>query len=361
MKILFITTSAINGGAQKHIRDMFISLSRRGEIVYLIAPQGWLTDELCEYESRLYKIGPSLKSQKKLVKIIKEIAPDVTNTFILSGGVMGTLAWKKVKCGKLFITVNNQVIYDGISFVGRMIYPVFYRWMAKYCRAFLVKSDSVSDEVKTIIHDKVPVLSIKNGVDFQKFDRNGMFADLRAEIGAGPEEKIVTSVAALERHKGQRFLIEAVALLKEYPIRLVLVGEGSDADELHQFVDSLGISARVSFLGRRSDINSILANSDVFVLSSLHEGLPNALMEAMSMGLPCVSTDVGGVRQLITDDDKGILVEPKSAVQIKNALCTLLDDSEKARQIGENAYTYMYQNFRQETVMEEMINIYNNY
>lgn len=361
MRILFVTTSSINGGAQKHIRDTFISLCQRGEEVYLIAPKGWLTDELADYESQLYKICPSLKTQKQLVKIIRKIMPDVVNTFILSAGVMGTLAWRRVRCGKLFVTVNNQVIYEGISHVARITYPMFYRWMAKYVCAFLVKSDSVSDEVRRIVYDRVPVVSIKNGVDFQRFNRNAEFSDLRAEFGARPDEIIVTNVAALEKHKGQRYLLEAVAQLKDYPVRLVLVGDGSDAEELYRFADSLGILGKVSFLGRREDINNILANSDIFVLSSLHEGLPNALMEAMAMRLPCISTDVGGIRQLVTDDKKGILVKPKSATQIKNALCLLFNKPEMAKEIGEHAYIYIYQNFRQECVIDELMKVYSDY
>lgn len=362
MKILFITSSSINGGAQKHIREMFVSLTKNGHDVYLAAPKGWLITELCEYKSRLYPISNLQKSLPLLRGIMQTIKPDITNTFILSGGIFGTLAWKKNKYGKLFVTVNNPVLYDGISLIKRIVFPNFYRWMSKYASAFLVKSNTVRDEVAKIINDSKPVLSIKNGIDFNKFDKNANYKDIRRSFSIQEDDIVITNVAVLDERKGQNYLIEAIVKLRQkYPVHLFLTGEGEYRVVLEEFVRRYKAKDFIHFLGRRSDINTILNNSNIFVLSSNHEGLPNSLMEAMAMGLPCIATDVGGVRQLITDMKNGIVVRPKSPSSIVKAIETIIKDNVLKNSIANEAYMTMYREYKQDIVAEDLMKIYSSY
>lgn len=362
MKILFVTSSSINGGAQKHIREMFLSLSNMGHNLYLAAPEGWLLDELSIYKDRLYQLSTLRMSKKKLEAIMDKIQPDVTNTFILSGGVLGVLAWKKKKYGKLFITVNNPVLYDGISVIKRILYPRFYRWMSGYASAFLVKSDTVRNEVKQVIKGDKQVLSIKNGVDFNKFNRFVSYPDIRMKLGIHHDEIVIANVAVLNERKGQHYLINAIAeLRKQYPVHLLLVGEGSFRETLENCVKEINAIEFVHFLGRRSDVNVVLANSDLFVLSSNHEGLPNSLMEAMAMGLPCIATDVGGVRQLITNSSQGFVIPPKNPQKIVAAITYYLDNKKVMKEVGKNAYEIICKNYEQQAVAKELLNIYKHF
>lgn len=362
MKILFITSSSINGGAQKHIGEMYKSLSTLGHDMYLVAPEGWLIDELASFGDKIIKMNCGVKSITELTEVIERIKPDVTNTFVLSGGVFGTAAWKRKKYGKLFITVNNPVIYPGISTARRILYPRMYRWMSRYASAFLVKANKVRDEVAEVIKNKKPVLSIKNGIDFNIFNKDMEYTDIRAEFGIIKEDVVITNVAALDERKGQQYLIEAaIELRKKYPVHIFLVGEGHDEERLKKLVKEKMAQSYIHFLGRRSDINVVLANSDIFILPSLHEGLPNALMEAMAMGLPCVAADVGGVRQLIDDGDKGIVIHSKSIKEIIYATKALIDNPEMAVMIGRNANEKMVKGFGQHKVATELLTIYKQY
>ena len=359
MKMLFITSSSINGGAQKHIREMFKSLSGLGHDLYLIAPSGWLTEELSAYEDKVIRMNLGLNTVYNLTDEIKKIKPDITNTFILSGGVFGTLAWRKKKYGELFVTVNNPVIYPGISTIGRILYPCLYRWMSRYASAFLVKSDMVRDEVATVIQHKTPVISIKNGIDFSIFDKDKEYQDIRYGLGIKEDDIVITNVAALDNRKGQEYLIvAAIELRKVYPIHVLLVGEGNDGERLKNIVKEKMADGYIHFLGRRSDINCILANSNIFVLSSIHEGLPNSLMEAMAMGLPCVATDVGGVRQLIDSADKGIVVRSESSDEIANAIEKVLANKELSMRMSQNAYQKMYEEYSQAVATRQLLSIY---
>lgn len=362
MKILFVTSSSINGGAQKHIRDMFIALTKMQNDVFIAAPNGWLLDELNDYKNKIIRMEASLRNVPQLSEVMHKISPDIVNTFILSGGCFGVAAWNKYKHGKIFVTVNNPVIYDGISIQGKLFYPQMYRWMSKSATAFLVKSDSVAEEVKTVIHNKKPVISIKNGIDFSLFDKSAKYNNLRAELGIKDSDYVVSNVAVLNERKGQQHIIDAVTRLrKKMPIHLLLAGEGPEEEKLKKQVSNLHAEEYVHFLGRRSDVNCILSNSNVFVLSSYHEGLPNALMEAMSMEIPCIATDVGGVKQLIEDGVSGLIIEPKSSIAIANAIVAYVEDKSMAAMYARHAYEKVYNEYRQQSVAEELEKIYINY
>lgn len=362
MKILFITSSSINGGAQKHIKEMFGSLSGMGHAVYLVAPEGWLLSKLEEYGDNIICQNNLGKNIRSLRNIIRQIRPDIINTFILSGGCYGTFAWKRDRIGKLFITVNNPVLYDGISKIRKVLYPIFYRWMARYATAFLVKSDKVKEEVMDLTFGKCPVLSIKNGMDFSIFNKNINMKNWRYEFEIGESEVVVTNVAALDVRKGQDYLIDAICCLRrKYKIHLFIAGEGEYRKILENKIKVLNAEKFVHLLGMRNDVNAILAHTDIFVLSSLHEGLPNSLMEAMAMGLPCIATDVGGVRQLIQNEDNGLIVQAKKSDELYNAIEMLINDDSLRNMIGENAYRKIYNEYKQECVAEELCQIYRKY
>lgn len=361
-KIVFVTSSAINGGAQKHIREMFVSMTDNGHEVFLVCPEGWLAEELNTYKRHIYTFVGYREGVGALSMLIDKEKPDITNTFILSGGVLGAIAWRKKRYGKLFVTVNNPVIYDGISCLRKIVYPRLYRWLCKYVSAFLVKSDAVGDEVSGTIRYKKPVISIKNGVDFRVFDKDAKYPDLRTQLGIPKEGIVITNVAVLNERKGQRHLIEAMAVLRrKYLAYAMIAGDGPIRKDLEDCAKQNRVDDIVHFLGRRKDVNSVLANSDIFVLSSYHEGLPNSLMEAMAMGLACVATDVGGVRQLIESQYDGIIIQPKSSEGIVNAVDWLIEHPRLMCEYGERAHKKMVGAYGQEAVTKELEEIYDKY
>ncbi|GBF33833.1 glycosyl transferase, group 1 [Desulfocucumis palustris] len=331
--------------------------------MYLIAPEGWLVDKLGDTPDRLFVTGLSRGTTGRVEEILNQIKPDIVNTFILSGGIYGYLAWKKKKNGHIFITVNNPIIYDGIKPLNRFLYPYFYRWMAKGCSVFLVKSDKVKDEVRRVVRNRVPTVSIKNGIDFSIYDRKKEYPDLRSEWNIPRDGFVISSVGALEVRKGHCYLIEAIAKLttEHKNLYCCIVGSGSEETNVRAQIQSLGVADRVLLLGRRSDINAVLGNSDVFALPSLHEGLPNALMEAMAMGLPCVATDVGGVRELIPDTTLGSVVPPKSAEDLYRELGRYLGDPGLRRATGERAYEKMNSEFSLQAATENLLSVYLQY
>jgi glycosyltransferase involved in cell wall biosynthesis len=144
---------------------------------------------------------------------------------------------------------------------------------------------------------------------------------------------VIGTVGRMDSYKGQAYLIGALpVVLIEFPdARFVLIGDGPERECLQSSAERLGVGDRVSFLGTRSDVSVLMSQLDLFVLPSLLEGFPNAVLEAMAARLPIVATRVGGVPELIEDGRTGLLVEPGSAQALAEAIIRIWTDHDLRR------------------------------
>jgi sugar transferase (PEP-CTERM/EpsH1 system associated) len=170
------------------------------------------------------------------------------------------------------------------------------------------------------------VMSICNGVDTERFSPGGR-QTARAALGIGPESIVIGTVGRLDPVKDHVGLLQAFSRLADDPrALLVIVGDGPCRATLAATVAALGLSGRVRLLGERDDVPAVLAGFDIFVLSSIGEGMSNAILEAMATGLPVVATRVGGNPELVVNGTSGFLVEPRSPAGLTAALCCYLGD-----------------------------------
>ena len=165
---------------------------------------------------------------------------------------------------------------------------------------------------------------IHNGIDISEFDQS---FDVHEELK-------VLCVSRLIERKGIRFLIEAIGLLKDHKIKLVLVGEGNQEEELKKMAIALDVADKVEFNGYvdHNDISDIYKSSDVFVLPSLNEGMSNALLEAVASGLPVLVTDTGGTSELI--DGNGMIVPMGDSNAIAEGIREFIHNPETRREMG---------------------------
>jgi len=161
----------------------------------------------------------------------------------------------------------------------------------------------------------------------------------KSEFGIPEDTVVIGTVGRLAEAKGQRYLLEALAVLKDkFPrIRLLIAGDGPLRKELEDYAETLGIKQNVFFLGMRRDIPELLSVMDIFVLPSLWEGLPNALLEAMAGSRSIIVADIPSFREIIDSKDVGILIPPGDSAALAEALRLLLEDSNIREAMGRNA------------------------
>ena len=175
-----------------------------------------------------------------------------------------------------------------------------------------------------------------------------------------PQEKLIVSVGRFAPEKGHRYLIEALNLLSPQDVvwRCTFLGDGELETELRALAAKHGLSDQVTFPGFCEDVFAVLLEADVFVLPSLHESSPNALIEAMGVGLPCIASDVGGIADLVEDGENGIRVPPGDSEALAAALHRVLVAPDFATELGRNARATIQQKFDSAESMRKLEEIY---
>lgn len=184
---------------------------------------------------------------------------------------------------------------------------------------------------------------------------------VRQQFQLGDDALVLVNVARLDKQKGHVYLLRAMpALVARWPrLHLLLVGSGPLAHELQQLVNDLQLEEYVTFTGLRQDVPAILANASLFVLSSLWEGLPFAMLEAMFLGVPVVATAVGGVAEVIIDQKTGWLVQPGDVLALQNAINLALANEVVRNKMARNGQKKVQHQFSKDRMVEQTLAVYN--
>ncbi len=220
---------------------------------------------------------------------------------------------------------------------------------------------AVSNEIRAdMIERGIPsgrVHRIANGIELS--NRSPDQQSVRSELGIRSDEIVVTTVSSLTSEKNIAMAIRAfdIAHQNNSLLRMMVVGSGPDETELRQLALNLGQEKSILFLGRRSDVPTILANSDIFALPSRKEGLPIALLEAMAASLPVVATDVGDV-SLVVSDENGALVPNEDLDKFANSIARLAGSYPGRRSLGCAARLAVEQNFSARAMARSYAKLY---
>jgi glycosyltransferase involved in cell wall biosynthesis len=171
---------------------------------------------------------------------------------------------------------------------------------------------------------------------------------------------LLLSVGRLAEEKGHRYLIKAARrVVATYPrIHFLLAGEGELREGLQALADKTGCSNRIHFLGLRNDVPDLMAVADLFVLPSLSEAMPMALLEAMAAGVPIVATAVQGIEQVVTSHETGLIVPPGDSSRLADAIKLILTHPERARRMGRSAQQYVTDNYSAAKQASEYLALY---
>lgn len=237
----------------------------------------------------------------------------------------------------------------------------FYRYSyARRVDRLIVNCAALGDKVcaRAPWFDRAKLRVVHNGIDADAFAATARRGRVRAELGLAPDRLVVSLVGEVGRRKGQAVLLEAVAKLRADGAArdavFLIAGEGSGRAELEAKAQALGLAdGTVRFLGFRTDVPDLLADTDLLVLPSFEEGFPNALLEGMALGLPVVSTPVDGIPELVVDGVTGMLTPPGDAAALAAAIGALLGDAGRRRALGEAGRGRARDAFSQTRVMNE--------
>ncbi|MDI3461621.1 MAG: hypothetical protein OJF50_000442 [Nitrospira sp.] len=228
----------------------------------------------------------------------------------------------------------------------------------QYVRTLLAVSSEIECRLRQT--GATDVVCIRNGIELNAMPNRSMRSAVRKAFGVTDDVCLIGSVGRLTPVKGFPHLIKAVQLMTEQGlcVKLWLIGDGIMNQELRRLAQDLGVAEQVVIVGHREDTYELLQAMDMFVLPSLHEGIPMALLEAMAVGLPVIATRVGGIPEVIEDHVSGILVEPGDPGGIELTCRRLMNDAASAERLGQAARARVEERFSSGAMAAEVANVY---
>jgi len=354
--ILHTESSRQWGGQEQRILLEAVELKKRGyRLIIACRPDSRLLPRAGEkgIETRIIDIRSAF-SPRALVKLIFLIfreRVDIINTHSSKDSWLATPAVRLVTRVKVIRTRHVSIP------IARHLFSFIYRMPHKV----ITCGEAIK---KAMIRDNgfVPgkIVSIPTGVDLKRFDFTIKGSKVRKEWGIETGTPLVGIIGIIRSEKGHAYFVEAAEqVLKVRPeVRFLIVGNEPKGDTIIRRIKALGREKEIIMAGLRDDIPEVLAALDIFVLPSLREGVPQGIAQALAMKKPVVATEVGGVPELIRDQQTGLLVPPADAKSLSRAILSLLDDREKARRLGENGRRLIEEKFSLKIMTEEIETLY---
>ena len=283
--------------------------------------------------------------------IVNAVKPDIVHSWLWYSNFLCGLSRKLRLWRKIPFIASQRGDYHAR-------YGKFRIWLTEkliYNTADTLLTNSA--QIQRSLHKQYPekkIVSIPNLLELPTQEWN------QREVS---EEKLIVSVGRFAPEKGHRYLIEALNLLNQQEVawRCMFLGEGELEAELRALVAEYELSEQIAFPGFCEDVFSVLLTADVFVLPSLHESSPNALIEAMGIGMPCIASDVGGIADLIEDEKNGVRVPPQDPEALATALRQILTEPDFANELGKNARATIQQKFDSAVSLEKLEGIYQDF
>lgn len=307
---------------------------------------------------RMQTKGHDRRVVSDLAQLIRQQGIDIVHCHLYHAALYGRLAARRARVASV-VTVHN--VYAQSKWHRRLL----NRWLARRTAKIVAVSEAVGHDV--LRHDRVDqqrLAVIPNGIDLQAAQSHLSPAEARRRLVLPEDAQVIACVGRLEKQKGHRFLFEALAELRarrgDCPY-LLLVGDGGEREGLQQAIAALRLDDRVRLLGTRRDIADILRAADLFVLPSLWEGLPLAMLEAMAAGVPVVASRVGGVGEVLADNMDntfGLAVPPADVAALSAAIDELLMNDERRRALGQRGAERVGQHYSAQAMIARLTKIY---
>ncbi|MCT4593950.1 MAG: glycosyltransferase family 4 protein [Anaeromicrobium sp.] len=312
------------------------------------------------------KISPvsNIKTIRNIFKIIKNEKINIVHTHTPIASVLGRIAAKIAKVDKVIYTAHGL-------YLNSKIFYYIEKYMIKYFTdyIFTVNNEDYNLAIKEKFCHEDKIKNINGvGINIEKFSPDKIDSNVREEFNIKEKHIVIGFIGRIVKEKGILDLVKAYGKIQnEYGnTKLLIVGpdnlnerDNNTREEIDKLIKHHDIKESVIFIGYRDDIPEILKGMDIFVLPSYREGMPVSLLEAMSMELPVIGTDIRGSREEITKDT-GVIYSPGDIDGLANSLEIILKDMKKAKEMGKSARKRVTNHFSEEHVLEKQMEVFKN-
>ncbi len=373
MRIMLSGVAIEGGGAEQVIQDLARGFAERDHEVMIAFLES--TDEIvpelealgirCERLLPRTELAESPLADFNLTcvlgfrRLVRDFRPDIWHSHVPRPTLWASLAIRALRSRPPFVYTEHSIqdIYSGwAKWVYRLFLPVV--------KEIICVSEASQSSFAGRWGHMIAPRRISNGIQLDRIIAAGDRDRLRDALDADSATPLVCNVANLTFHKGHDILIEAMARVhdKMPEARCWIAGsmehEPSTVEALRENIASRQLDGTVSLLGRRRDVPDLLHAADVFVLSSRQEGFPITILEAMAAGRPVIAPDVGGCAEAVVHGETGLIVPPEAPEALGEAIITLLNDPQRAREMGAAGRERVEAEFTVDRMVEQHLELY---
>jgi glycosyltransferase involved in cell wall biosynthesis len=363
-RVLHLIYSLYRGGAERVIETQILGADRtRFELfVCALTSGGDLIDRMAGAGARVFLIRKlrrgDITAITKLANLIQVEKIDLLHLHNSPGAFWGTLAQIMSGTGVPIVrTEHNPYVREAIP----RVYAVFYhRFIKRACTIICVSEHVRRSYVESFPDQAGKYVTILNGIRVQDFEELPPRAECRSAFKLAPGVKLIGAVGRMSPVKNHRLLIEALFKLRAMgtDVHLAIIGEGELREHLAAYAADLGVSEYVSLVRETRTISEFYGALDVFCLSSDSEGIPLTILEAMAAGVPVVSTNVGGISEIVTDAVNGHLVPKGSSELLAKRIGDVLADPAGSAELARRGRELVRTSFTAQRMIRETEHVY---
>jgi L-malate glycosyltransferase len=363
-RILHIIKSLGRGGAEMLLPES-ISIHNKNEFeFYCIYFLPWKNQMVPALEATgcnviCFPAGNNihlLLQARKVAEYVRQNNISLIHAHLPWAGVLARIVGKLTGIPVLYTEHNKQERYH---FATRFLNLATMNWLT----GVIAVSEDVAQSIQRNKPNlRIPLHTVLNGVNTDSF-RPGS-ADgksMKASLGIPESSLVIGTIAVFRFQKRLDLWLEVVRLIRDKFSRechFIIVGDGPLREQLHARASELGIRDNVHFAGLQTEVRPFLAAFDIYMMSSIFEGLPIAMLEAMSSGCPIVTTDAGGIKEVIRQGQDGLLCAVDKPLDLVDLCIQLLNDSDKRTRLGANARTRVVESFGMEAMVANLEKLY---
>lgn len=359
LRILHTEPSTGLSGQEIRILSEAVGMAKRGHTVILVVPPNSKLKECAERE----RLGVEPVSQKlsRFVSLIFEFLFLIRKHRIQILNTHGSVdSWTASIAGRLSsqkpIIIRSR--HNSTPFSKNLRHKILYQMLPH-----VIVTTGIAVR-KLFIQgyglDETRVVSIPTGVDLGIFRTPLPSKTIKADLGLSTQDFIVGTVGFIRYEKGLNYFVDAAGLvLQRHPeVKFLLVGEGPEEENLNRKIEDMGLAKSIVLTGFRKDIPELLATMNVFVLSSIEEGLPQTLTQAMAMQRPVVATDVGSVGEVVKHGTTGLLVPPRNFKALAESITVLIQDQALREALGRAGRDLIVKSYSMESMLDQTEDLY---
>ena len=370
LKICYIITKLELGGAQKVALYTAEHLDKNKFSSFLITGKDGILDEEAAKKLKIFQL-PSLVREIRplkdlsallgIYKILKKEKPDIVHTHSSKAGILGRIAAKLAGIKTIIHTIH------GYGFNETQKWPVkqVFVFVEKFCallsdKLIAVAKEDIKKGLRYKIAKEEKFVLIRAGIDVNYYKNYKPRADFKKSLNLAPDAKIVTTIGPFKPQKNLPDFIRAAELAaKSVPEAVFLIaGDGDFRKQLEEQIEKTGLKNKIILLGWRTDIAEILTSSDIFVLTSLWEGLPCTILEAMCCAKPVIANAVDGVKEIISEGENGYQTQPYDYKNTAQKIIDLLKNVSLLKEMSAKAKISVTEEFDINYAVKQHENLY---